>query len=146
MVVKGTRQAAILGAVGSGRCDSASHNLCSRGDPLWRVAVLPAELLVALFDGASVGGAGGQVAQAAHLAAVVEGPGPVGEQCLKQLLEVVLLLVGDSEQCLFEHGPPGCGDLGCYCFPLFGQRDRGGAGVGVAAAAADKAALVEPVE
>jgi hypothetical protein len=38
------------------------RKLRSRGDPLRRVAVIPTEVPVALFDGASVGGAGGEVA------------------------------------------------------------------------------------
>lgn len=46
-------------------------NLRTRGDALRRVAVLLGELLVALFDGAPVGGPGGEVAQAAYLAALV---------------------------------------------------------------------------
>ncbi len=110
------------------------------------MAVIPTEVPVALFDGASVGGARGEVAQAAHLATVVKGPGPGGKECLEQLLEVALLVVGHGEHCLLEHGTAGCGDRGRYCLPLFGQRDRGGAGVCAAAAAAGKATLVEPVE
>src|SRR5580692_89390 len=96
---------------------------------LSRRTVLPGELLVALLDGASVGRAGGEVAQAAYLAAVVEGPGPLGEQCLEQMLEVLLLVVCQAKQCLLEHGAPGRGDLVRYCLPLSGQRDRGDAGV-----------------
>src|SRR5260221_3773244 len=38
------------------------RKLRSRGDPPRRVAALPTEVPVALFDGASVGGAGGEVA------------------------------------------------------------------------------------
>ncbi len=80
------------------------------------------------------------------LAAVIDGPGPFGEQCLEQPLEVVLLVAADGEQCLLEYSAPGRGDLGGYCLPLFSQRDRGDAGVRAAAAAEDKAALVQPVE
>jgi hypothetical protein len=77
---------------------------------------------------------------------MVKGPWPAREQCLEELLEMVLLVTGEGQHGLLEHGGPGLSDRGRYCPPLFSERDRGGAGVRAAADAADKAALVQAVK
>jgi hypothetical protein len=104
------------------------------------------ELLVALFDRALVTGAGGQVAQAAHLAAVVKVPGPRRQHGAEQPLEVVLLVAREGTQGLLKDRAAGRSDLGRGRLPGFSERNGCGAGIRIASVTPDEAAFVEPVK